>query len=226
MGPRACRPQVAGETRERNRRFKLGDLGRGKVSAPPGTPGYVPPSASTAKTLILISLILGLIGAVVLIAFGILYIVATAIYASPITGYGAIWLAFGLIGLIILYLVYTMCYKRVQQGQYEAARTPTLIFWILALVTLNIIIFILLLIAWIKLGDAVREAQTPPMAYGMAGQPMMGAPMAAAPMAAPAAAAAAAAPPGPAPVCPTCGKPATWIPQYSRYYCYTDSKYV
>lgn len=27
-------------------------------------------------------------------------------------------------------------------------------------------------------------------------------------------------------ICPTCGKPATWIAQYSRYYCYTDQKYV
>ena len=28
------------------------------------------------------------------------------------------------------------------------------------------------------------------------------------------------------PLCPTCGKPLTWIPQYSRWYCYNDKKYV
>jgi sporulation protein YlmC with PRC-barrel domain len=28
------------------------------------------------------------------------------------------------------------------------------------------------------------------------------------------------------PVCPTCGKPLTWIPQYQRWYCYSDKKYV
>ena len=28
------------------------------------------------------------------------------------------------------------------------------------------------------------------------------------------------------PNCPTCGKPATWIQQYSRYYCYTCKKYL
>jgi sporulation protein YlmC with PRC-barrel domain len=28
------------------------------------------------------------------------------------------------------------------------------------------------------------------------------------------------------PVCPTCGKPLTWIPQYQRWYCYNDKKYV
>ena len=26
--------------------------------------------------------------------------------------------------------------------------------------------------------------------------------------------------------CPTCGKPATWIKQYSRWYCYEDKKYL
>jgi len=28
------------------------------------------------------------------------------------------------------------------------------------------------------------------------------------------------------PLCPTCGKPLTWIPQYQRWYCYTDKKYA
>ncbi len=28
------------------------------------------------------------------------------------------------------------------------------------------------------------------------------------------------------PYCPTCGKPLTWIPQYQRWYCYNDKKYV
>ena len=29
-----------------------------------------------------------------------------------------------------------------------------------------------------------------------------------------------------APICPTCGKPATWIEQYKRWYCYNCSKYL
>jgi sporulation protein YlmC with PRC-barrel domain len=29
-----------------------------------------------------------------------------------------------------------------------------------------------------------------------------------------------------APRCPTCGNPLTWIPQYKRWYCYTDQKYI
>jgi sporulation protein YlmC with PRC-barrel domain len=26
--------------------------------------------------------------------------------------------------------------------------------------------------------------------------------------------------------CPTCSGPLTWVPQYQRWYCYTDNKYV
>ena len=28
------------------------------------------------------------------------------------------------------------------------------------------------------------------------------------------------------PICPTCHRPLTWIPQYQRWYCYNDKKYV
>ena len=28
------------------------------------------------------------------------------------------------------------------------------------------------------------------------------------------------------PLCPTCHRPLTWIPQYQRWYCYNDKKYV
>lgn len=31
---------------------------------------------------------------------------------------------------------------------------------------------------------------------------------------------------GQAPVCPRCGGPLTYIPQYQRWYCYKDKKYV
>ncbi len=31
---------------------------------------------------------------------------------------------------------------------------------------------------------------------------------------------------GQTPTCPTCGRPLTWIPQYQRWYCYNDKKYV
>jgi sporulation protein YlmC with PRC-barrel domain len=28
------------------------------------------------------------------------------------------------------------------------------------------------------------------------------------------------------PLCPTCNQPLTWIPQYQRWYCYNEKKYV
>jgi sporulation protein YlmC with PRC-barrel domain len=28
------------------------------------------------------------------------------------------------------------------------------------------------------------------------------------------------------PLCSTCGKPLTWIPQYQRWYCYNEKKYI
>lgn len=28
------------------------------------------------------------------------------------------------------------------------------------------------------------------------------------------------------PLCPTCNQPLTWIPQYKRWYCYNEKKYV
>lgn len=45
------------------------------------------------------------------------------------------------------------------------------------------------------------------------------APAAAAPASSPA-------PSGTAPACPKCGRPATFIAQYNRYYCYPCSQYV
>ena len=28
------------------------------------------------------------------------------------------------------------------------------------------------------------------------------------------------------PLCPTCNRPLTWIPQYQRWYCYNEKKYI
>ncbi|HLY76277.1 MAG TPA: hypothetical protein VKT21_00140, partial [Thermoplasmata archaeon] len=134
---------------------------------------------------------------------------------------------------------WTMCYKPVREGRYEQAKTPTLVFAILSLVTISIISGILYLIAYIKLGDAVREQQMPPSGYpgaapmmapGMpyGGQPMQQPmqPMQPSPMQ-PMAPPAPTAPTTPTAVmCPRCGKPATFVPQYNRYYCYTDQQYV
>ncbi len=191
-------------------------------------PRQLTPSGGTAKTLILVGLIFDLIFVLIFWGISLPVVIVSGFFFVPFLGFFVIA---GVIGILVLYLVYAFSYKRARDGDYEGARTPTLIWAILSLITINIIPGILYLIAYVKLGDAVRESQAP--AYGMpypqAGYPPMmppaGAPMAAPPAAAPAAAAAA---PGasPAPVCPRCGTPATYIAQYGRWYCYRDQTYL
>ncbi|MGC2288888.1 MAG: hypothetical protein WA688_03415, partial [Thermoplasmata archaeon] len=137
----------------------------------PGATNYVPPSASTAKTLILVGLILQLIFALLfLFVFGLTAVFLATFGVFPI--FAVIYIAFGVLGFIFLFLVWTFSYKPVQQGRYEQAKMPTLIFAILSLITINIIAGVLYLIAYIKLGDAVREQQMPPQGYPGAA-PMM-----------------------------------------------------
>jgi hypothetical protein len=142
-----------------------------------------------------------------------------------------------LVGLFFLYAGYEWCYKRVRAGDYQD-RTWTLILGIIGLLT-TLIVGILYIIAYIKIGDAANEqAQmrgmppgggyygpsfgSPPMAPAYPGAP--------APVAATPPATAGVPPPTPgtpvAPTCPRCHAPATWIPQYNRYYCYNCQQYV
>ncbi|MCI4345385.1 MAG: hypothetical protein L3K07_01310 [Thermoplasmata archaeon] len=214
------------------------------------SPGFSSPSGSTAKTLILIALLLDL-----LFALAFVFVIGLAfLYTSAVCGavggahcglslYAAFFLALGVIAFIWMFLIWSLCYKPVSRGQYAEARGPTLIFAILAFLTLSIITAILLLIAWIKLGDAVNDSRmggsggmyapgmaqpygAPPPPYpSPAPSPFVTAPGGPAPTYAPAPV-----PPPPggpmAPNCPRCGKPATWIPQYQRFYCYSDGQYV
>lgn len=224
----------------------------------PGVPSYVPPSGSTAKTLILVGIILQAIFVLIYLIIGAVSLIVTIL--------GVVYLALAVLGIVWLLLIWVFSYSRVREGRYEAARVPTLIFGILSL--LQIIPGILYIIAYVKLGDAVREQQMPPPGYPggapmMQAQPYPGSPMGpaqaypgAAPMApqagpyaaqpapmapqaapyaaqpapmGPAAAAPAPMAPPAAPaavICPRCGRPATFIPQYNRYYCYTDQQYV
>jgi hypothetical protein len=207
------------------------------VYGTPGAQNYVPPSASTAKTLILVGLILQLIFSLLfLIGLGALAFFTAAVGIFPIIA--VFYIAVGVLGFVWLILVWLLCYKPVSEGRYEAAKTPTLIFAILSIITLaGLLPGILYLIGYIKLGDAIREQQMPPPGYP-GGAPMMspnmpygGQPMQPTmpqqpmqPMAPPPAVAAPMAPA--AVMCPKCGKPATFIPQYNRYYCYTDQMYV
>jgi hypothetical protein len=129
-----------------------------------GVPTRVSPSGQTAKTLILVGLILQGIFVLFLLGFGALLLIVFI---------GIFLLAAGALGLIWLILVYLFSYQPAREGKYEAARTPTLVFTILSFLTLSIIPAILYLIAYVKLGDAVREITAPIPAQFPPGPPRM-----------------------------------------------------
>jgi hypothetical protein len=106
-------------------------------------------SAATARTLILAALILQGLTVLILLILG-LYLLA-----FPILGGVVLFLAF--LAFIWLILLYVFSYSRVEDGDYEGALIPTLVFAILALVTGGIASGILLLIGYLKLNDALDE---------------------------------------------------------------------
>lgn len=132
---------------------------------------WTPPanrSGDTAKLLILIGLILEIIEVVVLFGLGAFFLFFPLL--------GGIILLLGVFGLLWVLLVYFFSYARTAEGDYESARTPTLVFGIVSLLTVNLISGILYIIAYVKLGDAVTEGARPPP---MAGPPAWGSPLAA-----------------------------------------------
>ncbi len=111
------------------------------------------PSGETAGTLILIGLILQTIEVLIFVAVGLIFLIVPFL--------GAIVLVLAVIGIVWLVLVYVYSYQRTREGDYAGARTPTIVFAILTLLTLGIISGILYLIAYVKLGDA-ESAQVAP----------------------------------------------------------------
>jgi hypothetical protein len=116
------------------------------------------PSGETAHTLVLIGLVLQGIEVGVILFIGFVLIIPP--------GVGAVVFGLALVGVIWLLLVYTFSYRRTNEGDYEGARTPTLVFGILSIVGLGIVSGILYLVAYWKLGDAINETTdtTPPWA--------------------------------------------------------------
>lgn len=119
-------------------------------------------SGQTAGTLILIGLILQIIEVVILVAVGAFLLLVPFL--------GVLVLFLGGIGVVWVVLVWLFSYQRTQEGDYSGARTPTLVFAILSLITVGLISGILYLIAYVKLGDAM-ERGSPNFAWGAAPQP-------------------------------------------------------
>ncbi|HEV2317065.1 MAG TPA: hypothetical protein VGV89_05775 [Thermoplasmata archaeon] len=186
----------------------------------PGTPTRTrTPSGGTAETLILIALILQAIFTLAVAAeflfLGSFLFFAFGPFAAIAVVFGALVLLFG---LFFLYAGFEWSYRRTKSGDYDGARTWTIILGILGIFFGGIIVGILYIIGYVKLGDASNE-QRQAAAPGWAPAPM--------PSAAPLTPAPGVAPPSPvAPTCPKCGQPGTWVAQYSRYYCYKDQQYL
>ncbi|MCI4330609.1 MAG: hypothetical protein L3K19_02025 [Thermoplasmata archaeon] len=187
----------------------------------------VPPSAGTAKTLIVIALVLQFIGSIVLLL--VAFFLGSLFAVAGLRGLGALFIGLGFAVLFVAILAYHFCYRPVAEGRYADARTPTLVLGIISLFAGGLLLGILYLIAWDKLGDALREQQLPmipqmgyiPVAVPV---PFPGAPGTAPPPPAPPIASAA--PFAPAPTCPRCHNPGSWVAQYGRFYCYTCQQYV
>jgi hypothetical protein len=215
-------------------------------------PGYPePPEAQSIRSMLQVARILAIIFGVILVLAGIAYIALIAYYVSvcsTITGFDpycgtawvgdigvAIWLLIGGAVAVIVYMQMRSIETKVNNRQYEAAKTQTLLWMILGFI-FGIVLGIVLLIAFIKFDPLIAASRN----MGGGGQmPPGGMPPAYSPPAAPTVAPApavapASAPPPPPPAagapatpfCGNCGKPTTYVPQYGRYYCYDCKLYV
>lgn len=200
-------------------------------------PGMEPPEVSSLKSLLNITRIIALLFMILSLLAGLGGILVAVIFLGPF-GFWAGYLLIGFIISLLLYIQVGAIRDMVNAGQLVAAKEKTLIWMILGII-FSIIVGILLIIVYVKYDSAISAVQRQ-QATGW-GQPPMGqapvwqAPAAAAPAAAmPATAPTAPVAPTPpaaaaAPqltMCPRCGRPATWIPQYSRWYCYNDQQYL
>ncbi len=209
-----------------------------------------PPEAQSIKSMLHIARILAIIFGIILLLAGLVYTVwVIYVYEVLCTGFGYIGvnycgayvtgaLIFPILLIIwgvvdfLIYMNLKSIEGMVNARQYEQAKAKTLIWMILGFILGGILLGVILLIAYLKydpLINAQRQAmgQAPPSGGYM--PPPQGAPPAYAPQpgyapAPPPPAAPAAAPA--APFCAKCGKPATYVPQYGRYYCYDDKVYV
>lgn len=223
-------------------------------SYPPGSyaSSGVNPAGEPARQLVsaarLVSLLFWILG--------IAWVAWSAYAAAVLStiGFGASWagVAYPLLFVVINLLTWNQLPHveyEIEQKQYGAAREHLLLWGILGIIG-GLVVGILLLVAYSKVDELIRWQSYPGGASGpvstgpyppgatvyappsapvypvspsapVAGGPAAG-PLGSSPAAAPPAAATAYA----APQCPRCGRPATWIPQYGRWYCYPDQMYI
>jgi double zinc ribbon protein len=100
-------------------------------------------TGETAATLILVGLILEVLGVLVLFWLGLI-----------LPFIGGIFIAIAVLGVVWVVLIFIFSYAPASQGDYDTARTPTLVFGILTLITGGLVPGILFLVAYAELGDA------------------------------------------------------------------------
>jgi predicted lipid-binding transport protein (Tim44 family) len=228
-------------------------MGYQQYAPPPGAPAMEPPEVQSIKSMLHIVRILAIIFGILLLLGGIAYAAFVA-WAFSVCGTFAGYACSGYIGAALVLPIFLIIWgvvdfviyiqmkeieSLVDQRQFEAAKSKTLLWMILGFILGGILVGILLLIAYLKFDPVIswarNQGQAPAM-YAAPGAPMgqpMPPPMAAPPPAAPAPMTAPAPPPAPpaaaapaVPFCSKCGKPTTYIAQYGRYYCYDDKLYV
>lgn len=219
----------------------------------PGSAAYrpKPPSQGTAETLILVGFVLQVIFSLVYIVIGTLIVFAGTFFLfAGVIGGTLLLLAVILVivPILMLYVTFHYCYQRVRDGDLSGARGPTIAMGIIGIFLGGIIVGILYIIAYVEIGSAENELRA--MGIGPGGTGSYGGPYSqpygapygyglqssgpggvvyAHPSSGPGAATYAhPSTPGPAAPsnCPRCGRPATFIPQYGRSYCYSCAQYV
>ncbi len=127
--------------------------------------------ASTAKTLVFVALILEVVVFIIGLLGVLLFLAAAAAFsASSGTGnpmsinvgfsfFGLFIFIFFPIAIIWVLLDYFLIYKHLSQGEVAAAESPALILGVIQLVLGGIITGLLLIIAWVKIRDSMRNSK-------------------------------------------------------------------
>lgn len=141
------------------------------------------PDASSAKTLVLVAIILQAVFFLIGI-FVAIFVVSFFVAFTPPVGYGGapFDFAFGFvpfifsiafsIGIIWILLDYLLIYKPLGEGRVAAAESPCLVLSIIQLVIGGVIAGILLIIAWTKIKDSLRRSTAPASVSSSTQQPM------------------------------------------------------
>ncbi len=167
-----------------------------------------------------LAFLIGLIYAAVVSSVYNSCVSAGGIDCSSLGGFAALFVALAILGALINFIIFIATGRirtMVYEGEYDMAKSSLLIWTIVGFLLGGILIGIFLLVAYIKMDPLINwQGNVAPVLPGTAGgySPSSLDQLPLPP------------PPPDTPVCSRCGKPTTFIPQYGRYYCFSDRLYV